>query len=153
MGKINNFELVLGVVLEYYTSVVKGLKLKFRKSWELILTFAEVTGKKVIAAFLPPIQNRVKSLPEEVILFDGFCYYLNLLIIQLIFKWPIIRKFGFSKRVFILQRSPTAVERRRTFRCPLVIVNYTSVKAVQKNSNIPKETAFTVAVETVSAFI
>ena len=91
--------------------------------------------------------------PKEVILFDGFCHYLNLLIIQLIFKWAIMRKFGFSKRVFILQRSPTAVERRRTFRCPLVILNYTSVKAVQKNSNIPKETAFTVAVETVSPFL
>ena len=67
MGKINKFELVLSMVLEYYTSVVKGLKLKFRKSWELILTFVEVTGKNVIGAFLPPIENRVKSLPDILI--------------------------------------------------------------------------------------
>ena len=43
--------------------------------------------------------------------------------------------------------------KKETFQSPLVILNYTSVKAVQKNWNIPKETAFTVAVETVSAFI
>ena len=32
--------------MKVYTNVVKGLKLKVRKFWELILTFVEVTGKK-----------------------------------------------------------------------------------------------------------
>lgn len=36
---------------------------------------------------------------------------------------------------------------------PLGHPEFKSVKAVQKNSNIPKETAFTVAVETVSPFL
>ena len=33
--------------LKFYTSVAKGLKLKARKFWDLIPTFAEVTGEKV----------------------------------------------------------------------------------------------------------
>ena len=37
-----------GMVLKFYTSVVEGLKLKFRKFWGLILTFVEVTWKKLV---------------------------------------------------------------------------------------------------------
>ena len=34
------------MVLKFYTNVAKGLKLKVRIFWGLILTFAEVTGNK-----------------------------------------------------------------------------------------------------------
>ena len=44
--KFNNLGLPLGTYMKVYTNVVKGLKLKVRKFWELILTFVEVTGKK-----------------------------------------------------------------------------------------------------------
>ena len=55
--KFNNFELALGTKLKFYTSVEKGLKLKFRKFWSLILTFVEVegkTGRGVGGLFAPP---------------------------------------------------------------------------------------------------
>ena len=45
----NNFGLALGMTLKFYTSVAKGLKLKVRKFWRLIPTFAtfvEITGEK-----------------------------------------------------------------------------------------------------------
>ena len=44
--KFNNLGLALGMVLKFYTSVTKRLKLKIRKFWRLISTFVEVTGKK-----------------------------------------------------------------------------------------------------------
>ena len=34
--------------LKFYTSVTKGLKLKVRKFWGLVLTFVEVTGEKLL---------------------------------------------------------------------------------------------------------
>ena len=46
--RFNNLGLALGMVLKFYTSVVKGLKLKSRKFWELISTFVEVTGEKLV---------------------------------------------------------------------------------------------------------
>ena len=55
--KFNNLGLALGANLKLYTSVSKGLKLKVRKFWELILTFVEVTGEKLVGVgvvFLPP---------------------------------------------------------------------------------------------------
>ena len=66
MFKFNNFGLALGTNLKFYTSVVKGLKLKVRKFWELIRKFAEVTEEKLVGGtFLPPppILNRVKVSP------------------------------------------------------------------------------------------
>ena len=65
----NNLGLALGTSLKFYTSVAKGLKLKF---WVLIPTFVEVTGEKLVgAAFLspppspppppPPILSRIKE--------------------------------------------------------------------------------------------
>ena len=59
--KFNNLGLVLGTALRFYTSVAKGLELKFRKFLGLILTFLEVTGGKTGSGgnFLPPIMNRV----------------------------------------------------------------------------------------------
>ena len=41
--------LALGIALKFYTRVAKGLKLKVKKFWELIPTFAEVTREKPIA--------------------------------------------------------------------------------------------------------
>ena len=42
--KFNNMGLAPSMALKFYTDVAKGLKLKVRKFWELIPTFAEVTG-------------------------------------------------------------------------------------------------------------
>ena len=65
--KFNNWGLALATNLTFYTSLSKGLKLKVRMFWGLILTFAEVTGEKLVeGAFLPPspppILNRVKIM-------------------------------------------------------------------------------------------
>ena len=46
--KSNNFGLVLGIALKFYTSVEKRLELKFKKFWKLIPTFVEVTGEKLL---------------------------------------------------------------------------------------------------------
>ena len=46
--------MALGVNLEFYTSVANGLKLKVRKFWGLIPTFAEVTEEKLVGTFLVP---------------------------------------------------------------------------------------------------
>ena len=57
----NNLALVLGMNLTFYTSIAKGLKLKARKFWGLIPTFAEGTEEKLIeGAFLAPTLDRVK---------------------------------------------------------------------------------------------
>ena len=54
--------LVLGMALKFYTSVEKGLELKVKRFWELIPTFLEVAGGKLIKKDpkMPPIMNRVK---------------------------------------------------------------------------------------------
>ena len=46
--KFNNLGLTLGTNLKFYNSLLKGLKLKVRKSWSLIPTFVEVTGEKLV---------------------------------------------------------------------------------------------------------
>ena len=46
--KFNNLGLALDMALKFYTSLVKGLKLKFRKFWGLLLTFVEVTREKLV---------------------------------------------------------------------------------------------------------
>ena len=46
--KFNNLELALGMALEFYTSVTKGLKLNVRKLQALVLTFVEVAGEKLV---------------------------------------------------------------------------------------------------------
>ena len=59
--------LALGTNLEFYASQSKGLKLKVRNFWGLILTFVEVTVEKLVWGSLcalmppPPILNRVKK--------------------------------------------------------------------------------------------
>ena len=63
--KFNNLGLALGTNLKFYTSLLKGLKLKVRKFWGLIHTLVEVTEEKLVGgglfAPLPPILNRVKE--------------------------------------------------------------------------------------------
>ena len=46
----DNLELALGMVLKFYTSVAKRLKLKVKKFLGLIPTFVEVTGKKLFGS-------------------------------------------------------------------------------------------------------
>ena len=46
--KFNNLELAVVANLNFYTCVTKGLKLKVRKFWWLILTFVEVAGGKLV---------------------------------------------------------------------------------------------------------
>ena len=51
-------ELALGANLKFYTSVLKGLKLKFSKFCGLVPTFVEVTGEKMVGAvFLAPLPH------------------------------------------------------------------------------------------------
>ena len=58
--KLNNLGLALGTDLKFYSSVAKKLKLKVRKCWDLIPTFVEVTGKKLVrGTFLPPHTSRL----------------------------------------------------------------------------------------------
>ena len=74
--KLNTWGLVLGMDLKFYTSVEKGLKLKVRKVWRLILTFAEVLEEKLVGGPLCPplflILDRVKDLRRHKILM-GMC--------------------------------------------------------------------------------
>ena len=49
----NNLGLALGMVLKFYTSMAKVVKINVSKFVGLVLTFVEVTGKKlVVGAFL-----------------------------------------------------------------------------------------------------
>ena len=68
--KFNNLGLALGMAWQFFTSVLKGLKLKVRKFLGLIPTFSEVTGEKlVLGPFLPPssyILNRINK---------NFCFW------------------------------------------------------------------------------
>ena len=58
--KFSNFGLALVMGLEFYTIVAKELKLKVRKFWELIFTFVEVIGEKLVREpFCPYILNRI----------------------------------------------------------------------------------------------
>ena len=58
----NNLGLALGTNMEFYTSVSKGLKLKFRKLWRLIPTFVQVTGEKLVGEVF--LQHPLPPLPE-----------------------------------------------------------------------------------------
>ena len=46
--KFNNLRLAVGMSLQFYINVVKGLKLNGRKFWGLISTFVKVTGEKLV---------------------------------------------------------------------------------------------------------
>ena len=50
------------MVLKFYTSLAKVLKLKVRKFWKLIPTFVEVTEEKLVGRpFCSVIMNRVRE--------------------------------------------------------------------------------------------
>ena len=60
-------ELALGMALKLYTNVAKGLKLKAREFWVLILTFVEVTEKKQLGGdFLLP-RPEYKTMKQRMI--------------------------------------------------------------------------------------
>ena len=60
--KFNILGLALGMVLQFYTSVAKRIKLKGRKLWGLIPTFLEVTWKKLVwGPLFHLILNKVKG--------------------------------------------------------------------------------------------
>ena len=42
------------MALKLYTSMAKGLKLKVRKFWELIATFVQITGEKLLGRLFAP---------------------------------------------------------------------------------------------------
>ena len=62
--QFNNVRLAPGMVLEFHTSVPKGLMLKARKFLGLILVFPEVKSEKLVEGdlLLPPMLNRVKDI-------------------------------------------------------------------------------------------
>ena len=49
------------MALKLYTSVKKGLTLKVRKFWCLIITFVEVTGEELVGQGATLILNKVKT--------------------------------------------------------------------------------------------
>ena len=51
----NNLGMALGTNLKFYTSIVKWLKLKVRKFWGIVCTFAEVTEDKLVGAIFTPV--------------------------------------------------------------------------------------------------
>ena len=53
--KFNNFGLVLGMTLKFYSRVAKELKLKVTKLWELILTF---TVEKMVGGMASAVQTK-----------------------------------------------------------------------------------------------
>ena len=63
--KFNNLRLALGTNLKFYTSLLKGLKLKVRKFWGLIPTFVEGTGEKLVGGpFCPTPLPHPPPYPE-----------------------------------------------------------------------------------------
>ena len=50
--------------MKFYTIVAKGLKLKVRKFWSLILTFVEVTGERLVGG--PNHSKSVIFSPKEM---------------------------------------------------------------------------------------
>ena len=59
MVQVQELGLALSMALKFYTSVAKGLKLKFRKFKGLIPKFVEVTGEKLAPKKTPSILIRV----------------------------------------------------------------------------------------------
>ena len=64
----NNLGLGPGMASKFYESVAKGLKLKVRKFWVLILTLVEIKREKLVGGpFWPPILNRVNIATYSLI--------------------------------------------------------------------------------------
>ena len=74
--KFNNLGLALSMTIKFYTNVAKRLKLKLRMFWELIRTFVEVTGKKLVrGTFLssphPPLSILIRVKNKQTRSFDA----------------------------------------------------------------------------------
>ena len=65
--KFNSLGLALGTNLRFHISVANGLKLKVRRFLELIPTFVENTGKKLVGrtSLEPLMLNRVKNMTRQ----------------------------------------------------------------------------------------
>ena len=78
------------MAIKFYTKVKKGLKLKVRKFWLLILTSAEVKGEKLVEeAFLPllppdhspllsPHPNQIKPKFSKLLIVSRFNKVINI---------------------------------------------------------------------------
>ena len=67
------------MAFKFYSSVAKGLKLKVRKSWGIVLTFVEAKGEKLVGeAFIPPITNRVNKWKKLQVYLKSWLLILSL---------------------------------------------------------------------------
>ena len=90
--KFSNLRLTLGnwrLTLKFYTSVAKELKVKVRKSLELIPGFVEVTGKKLVGGgnFFSPPPLGLTKLPHLFQIVTKTCKRRN-------YSWKIPMKSG-----------------------------------------------------------
>ena len=99
--KFSNLGLALGTNLKFYTSVAKGLKLKFRKFWRL--SYRRKTGRGPFCTPFRPILNRVnrESCDRFVVLVER---ELQKSSIWLINHWKKLREFVLFIKLFVTQR-------------------------------------------------
>ena len=112
--KFDNLRLALDTKLKFYTSVAKGLKLKVRKFWELIPTFVEVAGEKLVKGMGAISSNVCREVVEfisywcsgdEVGYWHQFCWqwFLNertedfVVVCQVFLSW----RFTFFSHLFL----------------------------------------------------
>ena len=80
----NNLGLALGMVLKFYTNMAKVVKISVSKFVGLVLTFVEVTGKKlVVEAFLPSPLLILNKVNVFYVLQIFFIKGLNSLFLQI----------------------------------------------------------------------
>ena len=93
--KFNNLGLALGIVLKFYISVAKVLKLKARKFWRLITTFVEVTGAKLAGGSFCP-QSWIRYCNRTVKLNVSYlvcCFSYDLLKMYIFKNYSILFKY------------------------------------------------------------
>ena len=84
--KFNILGMAGGMVLKFYTSITKGLKLKARKLWRLIPMFVEVSRETL--AFLSPVLTKV--MHDNCIV--KFSLMPTIPIILILWKNPLLKK-------------------------------------------------------------
>ena len=99
--KFSNLGLALGTNLKFYTSVAKGLKLKFRKFWRL--SYRRKTGRGPFCTPFRPILNRVnrESCDRFVVLVER---ELQKSPIWLINHWKKLREFVLFIKLFLITK-------------------------------------------------
>ena len=107
--KFNNFGLALGMGLTFYANVAKGLKLKVRKFWELICTFVEVIGEKLVGSLFAPLswigicKNYVSCIfPKHCYTFFCIMYQIEPILCKM---FPAIFLFCIQILVYYVWRS------------------------------------------------